>query len=182
MSGDRSPPLRVGHPDQSEYAPFYASYLARVSEEVVPALESQGQATQTVLKKVAEAKAAHRYAPEKWTVREMVGHMADTERIMAYRVLRIARADTTPLEGFDEGAYVRAAGADVRPWAVLVDDLAVVRAATLALLRGLDAAAWQRRGTANGATVSVRALAHIIVGHERHHLEILRTRYGIPTN
>jgi DinB superfamily len=177
----QSAPLGVGHPDQSEYAPFYASYIARVTEEALPALESQGQATQVILKKVSDAKAGHRYAPEKWTVREMIGHMADTERIMGYRVLRIARADSTPLEGFDEGAYVRAAGADVRPWPVLVEDLAIVRAGTLALLRGLDAAAWKRRGTANGATISVRALAHIIVGHERHHLEILRTRYGIPT-
>ena len=181
MSANLAPPLRVGRPDQSEYAPFYASYIARVMEEPLPALESQGRATQAILAKVSDSTAGHRYAPDKWSVREVVGHLADTERIMSYRVLRIARADSTPLEGFDEGAYVRAAGADARPWAVLVGDLAVVRSASLALLQGLDAQAWQRRGTANGATVSVRALAHIIVGHERHHLEILRTRYGIPT-
>ena len=181
MTVDQSAPFRVGHPDQSEYAPFYASYVARVTEEPLPALESQGRATQAVLAKVSDTAAGHRYAPDKWSVREVVGHMADAERIMSYRVLRIARADPIPLEGFDEGAYVRAAGADARPWSALVGDLAVVRAATLALLRSFDAQAWQRRGTANGATVSVRALGHIIVGHERHHLEILRTRYGIPS-
>jgi hypothetical protein len=177
-----SSPLRIGRPDQSEYAPFYASYIARVTDEALPALESQGRATQAILAKVPEATAGHRYAPEKWSVRDVVGHLADTERIMSYRVLRIARADPTPLEGFDEGAYVRAAGADARPWAALLGDLVVVRAATLALFRGLDAQAWQRRGVANGATVSVRALAHIIVGHERHHLDILHTRYGIAIN
>ena len=182
MSPNPSAPLRVGRPDQSEYAPFYASYMARVTEEPLPALESQGRATQAILTKVSDETAGHRYAPEKWSVRELVSHLADTERIMSYRVLRIARADPTPLEGFDEGAYVRAAGADARPWGVLVGDLAVVRAATLALLQGLDAQAWQRRGVANGATVSVRAIAHIIVGHERHHLDILRARYGIPTS
>src|SRR3974377_38531 len=99
----QSTQLRVGHPDQSEYAPFYASYIARVTEEALPALESQGQATQVILKKSSDAKAGHRYAPEKWTVREMIGHMADTERIMGYRVLRIERAHPTPREGFDEG-------------------------------------------------------------------------------
>jgi hypothetical protein len=182
MTAERSAPIRVGHPDQSEYAPFYASYIARVTEEPLPALESQGKATHAILAKVSDATAGHRYAPDKWSVREVVGHLADAERIMSYRVLRIARADPIPLEGFDEGAYVRAAGADARPWASLVGDLVVVRAGTLALLQSLDTQAWQRRGTANGATVSVRALAHIVVGHERHHLEILRTRYGIPSS
>jgi hypothetical protein len=172
--------LQVGHPDLSEYAPFYAGYIARVREEPLAALEAQHAATQETLRRIPASSAGHRYAPEKWTVRDIAGHLADTERIMSYRALRIARGDETPRAGFDEGVYARAAGADQREWATLVSDLDVIRQATLALFRSFDAAAWQRRGTANDATVSVRALAHIIVGHERHHLDVLQTRYGLP--
>ena len=112
----------------------------------------------------------------------MIGHMADTERIMSYRALRIARGDGTPLPGFDEGAYAKTAGADARDWPDLVQDLSVVRSATVALFRVFDADAWRRSGVANGAAISVRALGHIIVGHERHHLHILQSRYGLPAS
>jgi hypothetical protein len=169
----------VGHPDASEYAPFYAGYIARVTEEPVAALEAQGRETRAFLTGVSDIQAGHRYATGKWTVRDVVGHLADAERIMTYRALRIARGDETPLPGFDENAFVGVAGADRRPIAELVGDLSTVRAATLALFRGIDADAWRRRGSANGNPVTVRALAHIITGHERHHIEILRTRYGI---
>lgn len=169
----------MGHPDASEYAPFYAGYIARVTEDPLAALEAQGQATLALLSRVSDAAAGHRYAEGKWTVRDIVGHLADVERVMAYRALRIARGDTTPRAGFDENEFARNAHADRRPLEVLLDDLACVRASTLALFRGFDEEAWQRRGIANGAPVSVRALAHIIPGHERHHVEVLRTRYGI---
>ena len=173
------PTLTVGHPEAGEFAPFYAGYVQLVTEEPVAALEAQARATQALLAGLSDAQAGHRYAEGKWTVRDVTGHMADAERVMSYRAMRIARGDATPLPGFDENAYVTVAGADRRPIAELASDLAAVRKATLALFRGLDAEAWRRRGAANGNPVSVRALAHIIAGHERHHVEILRTRYGI---
>jgi hypothetical protein len=173
------PTLTVGHPEAGEFAPFYAGYVQLVTEEPVAALEAQARATQALLAGLSDAQAGHRYAEGKWTVRDVTGHMADAERVMSYRAMRIARGDATPLPGFDENAYVTVAGADRRPIAELAADLAAVRNATLALFRGLDAEAWRRRGAANGNPVSVRALAHIIAGHERHHVEILRTRYGI---
>ena len=175
------PALTVGHPEAGEFAPFYAGYVQLVPEEPVAALEAQARKTQALLAGVSDAQAGHRYAEGKWTVRDVVGHMGDAERVMSYRAMRIARGDATPLHGFDENAYVAVAGADRRPIAELAAELAAVRNATLALFRGLDAEAWRRRGAANGNPVSVRALAHIIAGHERHHVEILRTRYGIAS-
>lgn len=169
----------VGHPDSTEYAAFYAGYVQLVAEEPLAALESQGRKTQVLLAGLTDAQAGHWYAEGKWTVRDVAGHMADVERVMSYRALRIARGDATPLPGFDENTYVDVAGADRRPIGELAAELAAVRSATLALFRGLDAAAWRRRSVVNGNPVSVRALAHIIAGHERHHGEILRTRYGI---
>jgi hypothetical protein len=177
----RTAHVAVGHPDASEHAPFYAGYIARVSEDPLVALLNQAKATAAVMKRIPEPKASHRYAEGKWTVRDVVGHMADVERIMSYRALRIARGDSTRLAGFDENAYADVAGASARDWGSLVDELISVRVATISLFRGLTPDAWQRRGVANGAPVSVRALAHIIVGHERHHLEILQTRYELPS-
>lgn len=169
----------VGHPDASEYAPFYAGYVARVTEEPLVALESTGRETQALLAGLSDAQAGHRYAAGKWTVRDVICHMSDVERVMAYRALWFARGDATPLPGFEENAYAAVANADRRPIGELVGELVTVRAATLALFRSLDAEAWRRRGSANGQPVTVRALAHVIAGHERHHLEGLRTRYGL---
>ena len=174
--------LHVGRPDLSEYAPFYAGYIERVTEEPLVALEQQRDTTAALLRRIPASSSGHRYAEDKWTVRDMIGHMADAERIMSYRALRIARGDGTPLPGFDEVAYAKVAGADARSWNDLVQELAVVRAATLALFRSFDGDAWRRAGVANGATISVRALGHIIVGHERHHLHILQSRYGLPAS
>jgi DinB superfamily len=171
--------ITVGHPESTEFAAFYAGYVQLVTEEPLVALESQGRKTQVLLAGLTDAQAGHRYAEGKWTVRDVAGHMGDVERVLSYRALRIARGDATALHGFDENAYADVAGADRRPIGELAAELAAVRSATLALFRGFDAAAWRRRGVANGNPVSVRALAHIIAGHERHHSEILRTRYGI---
>lgn len=171
--------ILVGHPEATEYAAFYGGYVQLVTEEPVVALESQGRKTQVLLAGLTDAQAGHRYAEGKWTVRDVAGHLVDVERVLSYRALRIARGDATALHGFDENAYADVAGADRRPIGELAAELAAVRNATLALFRGFDAAAWRRRGIANGNPVSVRALAYIIAGHERHHSEILRTRYGI---
>jgi hypothetical protein len=169
----------VGHPEATEFAAPYGRYIALVTEEPVAALEAQGRKTQALLAGLTDAQAGHRYAEGKWTVRDVAGHMADVERVMSYRALRVARGDATPLPAFDENLYADIAGADRRPIGELAAELAVVRGATLALFRGLDAEAWRRRGIASGNPITVRALAHIIAGHERHHAEILRTRYGI---
>ena len=172
--------MNVGRPASDEIPAHFVGYIGKVPEsDPVAVLTSQIDVTAALLRGVSETDALKRYAPGKWSVKEVVGHLADTERIMAYRALRIARGDETPLPGFDENAYVPPARFDARPLADLVADLRTVRAGTLALFRSFDADAWRRRGTASGKAVSVRALGYMIPGHERHHVEILKTRYGL---
>lgn len=170
----------IPRPAAGEYHAVYDRYLARLDgDDALAALRRAAVETPRRLAGLDEARALSRYAPGKWSVKEVVGHVADAERVFACRALRIARADATPLPGFDENAYVPAGGFDARPLASIVDEFRAVRAATLALFDGLDAAAAARLGTASGARVSVRALAWIIAAHEHHHLAILRERYGI---
>ncbi len=165
-------------PDPSEYASFYAAYIAGVPEgDVVQMLERQIEDTAALVSSLPEAKGDFAYAPGKWTIKEVLGHIADAERVFSYRVLRIGRGDGTPLASFDENAWVPNSGAGARSIRDLVGELRSVRAATLALLRGLPAEAATRRGTASGKEVSVRALVWIIAGHERHHGRVLRERY-----
>jgi len=167
-------------PETGEFDPYYARYIDRVPEgDVTSLLDSQIRETAGALRAVPAAKATYRYADGKWSIAEVVAHVSDVERIFSYRALRISRADTTPIEGFDENAYVPAGEFDRRSLADLIEELEAVRRATLALLRGLSPAAWTRMGTANGKPISVRALAYIIAGHERHHLGTLRERYGV---
>ena len=170
----------VGRPEPDEIPAHYLGYIKRVPEtDPVMVCASQIEETAALLHGLSDADATYRYGRGKWSIKEVVGHLADTERIMSYRALRIARGDVTPLPSFDENAYVPAARFDNRSLADLVGELRTVRAATLALLRTFDADAWRRRGTASGKPVSVRALGFMIPGHERHHVEILRTRYGV---
>ena len=170
----------IRRPEPDEYASFYAGYIARVPEtDITGALRHGLDATQELLRGITAERAASSYAPGKWSVKEVVGHVADAERIFAYRLLRIARGDATPLSGFDEQAYVAAAGFDRQPLAALLEQFEAARAATLGLLRSLGAEAWERRGTANGHPVSVRALGYILAGHAEHHLNLLRERYGL---
>jgi hypothetical protein len=167
-------------PDDTEFAPFYARYVANVAEDdVVAALRASGRELMTALSAVPETRGGFRYAPEKWTIREIVGHLIDAERIFTYRALRLARADATPLPGFEENDYARTAGSDARTLADLVDELRVVREGTVKLFESLPAEAWTRRGVVNGREVSVRALAYITAGHARHHLGVLRERYAV---
>jgi hypothetical protein len=170
----------VGRPEPDEVPSHYVAYVKRVPElDPVIVCAAQIEDTATLLRGLSDTEAMYRYGRGKWSIKEVVGHLADTERILSYRALRIARGDTTPLPGFDENAYVPVARFDGRSLADLVGELRTVRAATLALLRTFDGDAWRRRGTASGKPISVRALAFTIPGHERHHVEILRTRYGI---
>jgi hypothetical protein len=170
----------AGRPEADEIPSHYAGYISRVPEQdPVLVCAEQIEETAGLLRGLSESEALYRYGRGKWSIKEVVGHLADVERIMAYRALRIARGDTTPLPSFDENAYVPIAKFDHRTLADLVGELRTTRAATLALLRTFDADAWRRRGTASGKPVSVRALGYMIPGHERHHVEVLRTRYGV---
>jgi hypothetical protein len=170
----------IGRPDPSEHAPYYGRYIALVpGDDVLRALEHQVRETTQLLEGLSESQAAHRYAPDKWSVKEVIGHLSDSERVFAYRALRIARGDQTPIEGFEQDDYVRAAGFDSLSLAQLVAELAVVRQATLRLFEGLHPDAWTRRGVANKNEVSVRALAYMIAGHELHHRQILGEKYGV---
>jgi len=165
-------------PSASEHNVYYQPYVAEVPEgDLLDILAAQRDSTAVVLAAIPEAKAGYRYAPEKWSIKEVIGHISDAERVFAYRALRIARADVTPLPGFDENAWVPAAGFDRRTLADLAAELRAVRESTLALFRGFDPGAWSRLGTASGHPVSVRALAWILTGHERHHLRVLHERY-----
>jgi hypothetical protein len=170
----------IPRPAAAEYDPYYGRYIDKVPEgDLLRTLEAQARETQALLAGLSDAKALHRYAAGKWSIKEVIGHVADTERVYSYRALRFARADATALPGFDENAWVPAGNFDARPLADLAAELDAVRRATLALFRGLDAAALARRGTANDAAISVRAIAWIIAGHERHHVALLHERYKV---
>jgi len=168
----------VARPEAGEYAPYYAKYIALVpGSDILGALETQRLQMIQLFAARSERDGNFRYAPDKWTVKEVLGHVADTERIFAYRILRIARADQTPIEGFEQDDYVRNAAFNKRPLAELAEEFALVRSATIALLRGIEKEAWLRRGIANKNEVSLRALAFVIAGHELHHRGILEERY-----
>ena len=169
-------PISIARPQPGEYAPYYDRYISLVSgTDILGTLESQRRQTLLLLSGRNDADADFRYAPDKWTAKEVLGHVCDTERIFAYRALRIARADRTPIEGFEQDDYVR--NGPGAPFAEFIDDYIAVRRATLTLLRNLDEQAWTRRGIANKNDVSVRALAYIIAGHELHHRRILEEKY-----
>jgi hypothetical protein len=167
-------------PAPGEFAPYYGRYIEPVpGDDAMPHLRRQLEASLSVLARLDDAAALHRYAPAKWSVKQVVGHVADAERVFAYRALRFARADRTPLPGFDENAWVPAGGFDARSWSGLLDEWRAVRAATIALFASFDAAALARVGNASTFDMSVRAIGWVIVGHERHHLNILRERYRV---
>jgi hypothetical protein len=167
-------------PTASEYAPFYAGYVSLVPEEdVLAVLAAQPAELGGVAGAVAKERESYRYAPGKWSIRELFGHLADGERVFGYRAFCIARGDQASLPGFDEQAYVAASGYDARPLAELLSEFVALREANLAFLRRLQADAWPRAGTANGTPVTVRALAFVMAGHVRHHLGVLRSRYGV---
>ena len=170
--------LAATQPQPTEYAPYYEKYIALVPEgDIVATLSRQLDDTLSFLRGLTEAQGNSRYAPGKWSIKELVGHIIDGERIFAHRALRFARNDQTPLPGFEQDDYVRAGNFDNRQLSDLTDEFEQVRRATLSLLRSFDDEAWLRRGAANDTEVSVRALAYILAGHETHHKQILRERY-----
>jgi uncharacterized damage-inducible protein DinB len=172
--------MRSTRPAPDEHAPYYGRYIERVPPgDVVAQLRSQIAGTLALLRPLSEEKAGYRYAPGKWSIRQVIGHLTDTERVFCYRAMWFARSDGTALPGFDENAFVANARFDSRSLASLVDELAAQRGATVAFFASLDADEWTRRGVANDKEMSVRALAWTIAGHELHHRELLRTRYQL---
>jgi len=172
------PAFTIARPQPGEYSPYYNRYISLVQgEDILNALDQQRRETMTLLCGRDEEDGDFRYAPGKWSAKEVLGHVCDTERVFAYRAMRIARADPTPLEGFEQDDYVRNGPFARRPLADLIEDFIAVRRATLSLLRNLDEAAWMRRGVANKNEVTVRALAYIVAGHELHHRGILEEKY-----
>jgi DinB superfamily len=170
--------LVVERPGTDEHAPYFRKYIDLVLEgDLIGLLRSQLTGTLETLRSISEADSLHRYEPGKWSIREVAGHVSDTERIFAYRALRFARNDQTPLSGFDQDPYIAAARFDSRPWSAIVAEFEAVRLSTLYLFEGFDGETWKRRGVANGQEITVRALAYVIAGHELHHMGILRERY-----
>ena len=170
--------MKPGRPDASEYAPYYERYIQLVlGQEVIGALEAQRLHMVQMLSARSEREGNFRYGADKWSVKEVVGHLADSERVFAYRAMRIARGDRTPLSGFEQDDYVRSGGFGERRLTDLAEEFAAVRSGSIALFRSLSEAAWSRRGVANNNEVSVRALAFITAGHELHHQRILEERY-----
>lgn len=173
-----STPTMQSRPRPDEYTEYYTRYIERVPDGgVLAALQDQRRSIPAFLRGLSPEQADHRYAPGKWSVKEVLGHVCDTERVMAYRALRIARGDETPLPGFDENAYVETSAFGERALPALVAEFERVRDATSSLFRGLADDAWTRRGTASGTEITVRALAYIVAGHAEHHMELIRTRY-----
>ncbi len=165
-------------PQPGEYAPYYDRYISLVpGNDVLAALDDQRRQMLLLLSGRTEADGELRYAPGKWSVKEVLGHINDTERIMSYRALRIARGDATPIDGFEQDDYVRNGQFGRWPLSDLIEDYIAMRRATVSLLRHLDEAAWTRRGVANKNEVTVRALAYVIAGHELHHRGILEEKY-----
>ena len=165
-------------PQPAEYAPYYDRYISLIQgNDILAALEDQRRQTLLLLSGRPESDGDLRYAPGKWSLKEVLGHINDTERIMSYRALRIARGDATPIEGFEQDDYVRNGPFALRPLADLIEDYIAVRRATVSLFRNLDEAAWTRQGVANKNEMTVRALAYIIAGHELHHRRIIEEKY-----
>ena len=165
-------------PETNEYAPYYERYVSLVPEgDLVETLERQGAEMSALLRGLSEEQGAHRYEPGKWSVKQLVGHVCDGERIFSYRALAFARGDAQALPGMEQDEWMAGSDFDARTLSSLIDEFESVRAATLHLLRHLSPEAWARRGIASGNEVTVRALAYILAGHEAHHVRILRERY-----
>lgn len=172
------PSTTVARPSSTEYAPYYGRYVSQVpDEDFLDALERQGRETVALLEQIDEKQSQYRYAPDKWSIREVVGHLTDSERVFTYRALAFARGEAAPLPSFDEKEWAGVSSAGTRRLSDLVAEFQAVRAATLALFSSFSEEEWARSGVASSNPVTVRALAYIAAGHERHHLNVLREKY-----
>jgi DinB superfamily len=167
-------------PAPTEYIPYYESYISLVpGKPIVAVLEEQLAEVREWVETVPEERETYRYAPGKWSLREAMGHVVDSERIFAYRACAIARGETQPLPGYEQDDYVAESAADHRRLSDLLEELEWQRRGNVLLFRGLTEAAWRRMGLANNDPVSVRALAYIMAGHVTHHLRVFRERYVV---
>jgi uncharacterized damage-inducible protein DinB len=167
-------------PAPGEYKPYFDRYISLVDEDdILGLLERQIAEIQALLGSLSEEQSRYRYAEGKWSVRGVVDHLIDAERIFGYRALAVSRGDTHELPSFDENEYAAASDADRRDLPGLLDELAGARRSNLAMMRRFDDGAWSRIGAASGGPISPRALAFILAGHQRHHVRILRERYGL---
>ena len=171
--------MTIKRPDQSEFAPFYAGYIGKVPDSGPGPLMQAQIADLEKLRALPEAQANYAYAAGKWTVKQLIGHVADAERVFSYRLTRIARGDKTPLSGFDENAWAKTAPHGKRRLADVIDEMIAVRRATLALVDSLDESTISNVGLANNNSVSARAICWIMAGHTKHHLDMLGERYSI---
>ena len=172
------PKLKISRPSPGEYAPGHATYVAAVPDgDVLALLKKQNGETVRLLARIGEKKSRHRYAPGKWSIREVIGHLIDAERVFTYRALTFARADHNALPGFDENMWASSSNADSRTLKSLLDEFKALRAATLAMFTTFTEEQLARTGIASGHQVSVRGLLYVTTGHERHHTKILRERY-----
>ena len=172
------PALVIARPESGEYAPYYERYISLIEDnDILATLDRQRREMVLLLSGLSEEQGDFRYAPEKWSAKQVLGHVCDTERVFAYRALRISRGDVTPMEGFEQDDYVKNGPFARHVIAEVIEDYIAVRRATISLLRSLEEAAWSRRGVANKNEVTVRALADTIAGHEAHHRRILEEKY-----
>ncbi len=165
-------------PERHEAAPYYFTYIDQVGEgDICDLLDAQGMETLALLSTIGERQSGHRYAADKWTIREVVGHLNDTERLFAFRALWFARGFDSPLPSFDQHIAVASSGAEQRSWQSHIDEHRALRAATSSFFRHLPGDAWSKRGVASDNPFTVRALAYLAVGHVSHHVKILKERY-----
>jgi hypothetical protein len=167
-------------PDRTEAAPFYFTYIDQVPDgDIVALLEAQSREVLDLLRSISDAQSRHRYAADKWSIREVLNHINDTERVFTFRALWFARGFDGPLPGFDQNVGVAAAHADDQPWSALLEEFRALRAATVALFRMIPEESWARGGVASDRQVSVKALAYMVAGHVIHHVKVLNQKYRV---
>lgn len=168
----------IGIPERTEAAPYYFTYIDRIaSDDIMGRLESQLEDATGFLRGISEEKSLHRYAAEKWSIRQVLGHINDCERMFVFRAMWFARGFESPLPSFEQEIAVAAAQSEGVPWARHVEEFQRVRRATVSFFGNLPAESWKRTGTASGNAFTVRSLAYIAAGHADHHLAIVRERY-----
>ncbi|MEO7657975.1 MAG: DinB family protein [Pyrinomonadaceae bacterium] len=170
----------MNRPDTHEFDPYYNTYISLIEgDDVIHILETQPAELRALYSRMPEEKGTFAYAEGKWTIKEVLSHIIDCERIFAYRILRISRGDETPIEGFEQEGYIENSNANNRCFAELIDEFDLQRRSNLLMLRNISDEGARRMGTASDKPISVSALAHIAAGHVTHHLRILRERYLI---
>jgi hypothetical protein len=168
----------IGRPETAEAAPYYFTYIDKVAgEDAIRAIENQVEESLKFFSGISEEKSLHRYAPDKWSIRQVLNHLSDAERVFAFRALWFARGFTTPLPSFEQSIASAAADADNISWLAHVEEFRRVRLATISLFRNLPRGAWMKTGIASDNRFTVRALAYIVAGHVSHHIHVLRERY-----